>query len=209
MKDYSINFKVTHILTDPERQWTQFRNASAGKVRTAFRDLDVDWKKYNTKDYLFTHDTACCSVATENNGYWITPPCWELVNANGNAWTTPVLLASFKTFIGGDNFLEHCFAKGTRVLMSDGTYKPIDKVNPGEKVINGSGKPDTVMNVQIRSSSDLYEISGEAIESGKMTVTGNHPFYVVDENNSCVWKQVKDLDDNLHFLLCVGKDGKI
>jgi hypothetical protein len=78
-----------------------------GRTRVAFRKLDVDWQKYNTKDYLFTHDTACCSVATEDNGYWIKPACFELINANGNAWTNPVLLGSFKTFIGGDNFLEH------------------------------------------------------------------------------------------------------
>ena len=212
MKDYGIDFRVSHILTDPERQWTQFRNASSGKIRTAFRELDVDWKKYNTKDYLFTHDTACCSVATENNGYWLTPPCWELVNANGNAWTTPVLLASFKTFIGGDNFLEHCFAKGTRVLMADGTYKSIDEVNPGEKVINRLGQVDTVKNVQIRNSSDLYEIESNALLSKKMIVTGNHPFYVVEcnkngndvllpnESSTAQWIEAGKLEASRHML---------
>ena len=212
MKENRINFRVSHILTDPERQWTQFRNASSGKIRTAFRELDVDWKKYNTKDYLFTHDTACCSVATESNGYWITPPCWELVNANGNAWTTPVLLASFKTFIGGDNFLEHCFAKGTRVLMADGTYKPIDGVNPGEKVINRLGQVDTVKNVQIRHSSDLYEIESNGLLSKKMIVTGNHPFYVVDckkngndvllpnDESTAQWVEAGNLDASSNML---------
>ena len=100
-------FQISHILTDPRRQWQAIRKAAQGNVRTAFRALDVDWKKYTTDEYLFTHDTACCSVATEENGYWIKPACWELVNANGNAWTNTVLLGSYKTFVGGDNFLEH------------------------------------------------------------------------------------------------------
>ena len=107
MREHNLDFHVSGILPNPQEQWGRIKRASMGKNRVAFRKLDVDWKKYNTNDYLFTHDTACCSVETEKNGYWITPPCWELVNANGNAWTTPVLLASFKTFIGGDNFFEH------------------------------------------------------------------------------------------------------
>ena len=107
MKNHNIDFHVSGILVNPQEQWGRIKRDAMGKSRVAFRKLDVDWKKYNTKDYLFTHDTACCSVETEENGYWIKPPCWELVNANGNAWTTPVLLASFKTFIGGDNYLEH------------------------------------------------------------------------------------------------------
>ena len=107
MKNHNIDFHVSGILVNPQEQWGRIKKDAMGKSRVAFRKLDVDWKKYNTKDYLFTHDTACCSVETEENGYWITPPCWELVNANGNAWTTPVLLASFKTFIGGENYLEH------------------------------------------------------------------------------------------------------
>jgi len=96
---------MNHILTNPKEQWGRIKREAMGKTRVAFRKLDVDWQKYNTKDYLFTHDTACCSVATEENGYWLKPACFELVNANGNAWTNPVLLGSFKTFIGGDNFI--------------------------------------------------------------------------------------------------------
>ena len=103
----NIKFNVSNILTDPQTQWSEIKRRAMGNRRVAFRAIDVNWKKYNTKDYLFTHDTACCSVETEKNGYWITPPCWELVNENGNAWTTPVLLASFKTFVGGENFRDH------------------------------------------------------------------------------------------------------
>ena len=103
--EQKINLNINKVLNNPEQYWNNFKKKVQGKSRVAFRQLDVDWKKYNINDYLFTHDTACCSVATEDNGYWIKPACFELVNANGNAWTNPVLLGSYKTFIGGDNFL--------------------------------------------------------------------------------------------------------
>ena len=212
MKNHNIDFHVSGILVNPQEQWGRIRRDAMGKSRVAFRKLDVDWKKYNTKDYLFTHDTACCSVETEENGYWITPPCWELVNANGNAWTTPVLLASFKTFIGGENYLEHCFVKGTRILMSDGIYRNIEDIKEGDKVINRLGQVDTVKNVQIRKSNDLYEIQSRSIMSRKMLVTGNHPFYVVNckKNRNCVftttkssegqWIEARNLDGNKYSL---------
>lgn len=37
-----------------------------------------------------------------------------------------------------------CFAAGTRVLMSDGTYKNIESIEIGDRVINKNGKPVTV-----------------------------------------------------------------
>ena len=191
MKNHNIDFHVSGILVNPQEQWGSIKRDAMGKSRVAFRKLDVDWKKYNTKDYLFTHDTACCSVETEENGYWITPPCWELVNANGNAWTTPVLLASFKTFIGGENY---CFPEGTRVLMSDGTYKPIEEIKEGDRVINAKGEIDTVVHTFCHSyTGKMTTLQSPDILSKKLVCTSNHPFYVYqDRGTSAVsGKQIK------------------
>jgi inosine-5'-monophosphate dehydrogenase len=38
-----------------------------------------------------------------------------------------------------------CFSAGTRVLMADGTYRDIDKVVAGDRVITGDGQPTTVV----------------------------------------------------------------
>ena len=100
-----MDFKIEQILKSPKEQWRKI--ASKGSSRTAFRDLKIDWDIYNTKDYLFTHDTIVASVATEEDGFTIKPACTNLVNANGNAWTNEVLLHCYKTFIGGENYLEH------------------------------------------------------------------------------------------------------
>lgn len=107
MKEFNANLNIKGILANPQKDWNKIKRAAQGNVRTAFRKLDVDWKKYTTDNYLFTHDTIVCSVETEPNHYWIRKPCEELVNANGNAWSNEVLLGCFKTFVGGENFLEH------------------------------------------------------------------------------------------------------
>ena len=164
MKNHNIDFHVSGILVNPQEQWGRIKRDAMGKSRVAFRKLDVDGKKYNTKDYLFTHDTACCSVETEENGYWITPPCWELVNANGNAWTTPVLLASFKTFIGGDNYLEHmqipALSKG-KIL--DAIARPV--VHHSDKYGDANIYVVDVLVATERKHESLIE----RIESGKLT----------------------------------------
>jgi len=102
-----ITANIQRILSNPAKEWKEFAALSRGGLRTAFRDIKVDWDIYNNKDYLFTHDSIVASVATESDGFTIKEPCWEIVNANGNAWTNEVLLHCYKTFIGGENYAEH------------------------------------------------------------------------------------------------------
>lgn len=103
----NITAHIYKILPDPHRQWREFVVSSRGGLRTAYRDIKVNWDIYNSKNYLFTHDSIVASVATEADGYTIKPATEELVNANGNAWTNEVLLNCYKTFIGGENYYEH------------------------------------------------------------------------------------------------------
>ena len=103
----NITAQIHKILSNPYRQWKDFVVSSRGGLRTAFRDIQVNWNVYNSKDYLFTHESIVASVATDPDGYTIKPPTEEHVNANGNAWTNEVLLNCYKTFIGGENYYEH------------------------------------------------------------------------------------------------------
>lgn len=102
-----IDTNIQKILSHPEKEWKAFVSSNRGGLRTAYRDIDVDWDVYNTKDYLFTHDSIVASVAVEEDGYTIKPATEDIVNANGNAWTNDVLLNCYKTFIGGENYVEH------------------------------------------------------------------------------------------------------
>ena len=101
----TLDMPVATILANPKRDWGKVANVR-GRVRTA-RQIDVNWDEFNQDNYLFSHCSIVASVATEANGYHILPACTPLVNNNGNAWTNEVLLATFRTFCGAENYLEH------------------------------------------------------------------------------------------------------
>lgn len=104
-RSISLDMPVATILMNPRQEWNKIASG-CGRMRVA-RELEVDWKQFTSDQYLFSHVTIVASVATEDNGYLIKPACNDLVNNNGNAWTNEVLLATFRTFVGGENYLEH------------------------------------------------------------------------------------------------------
>lgn len=104
-RSVSLDMPLATVLMNPRLEWGRLASGS-GRIRVA-RDLNVDWKKFAQDEYLFSHCTIVASVATEDDGYSIVPACSDLVNNNGNAWTNEVLLSTFRTFVGGENYLEH------------------------------------------------------------------------------------------------------
>ena len=71
-------------------------------------NLSVEEDESYVANRMAVHNcTIVASVSNEDNGYYIDPVCSPLVNNNGNAWTNPVLLATFRSFVGGENYLEH------------------------------------------------------------------------------------------------------
>lgn len=123
-----LNLPVAQVLSvSPRSEWN--RLAYGGLRIASTRKLNVDWSKYTEDDYLFTHASIVCSVNTAPNGYWVDPPCDELVNDNGNAWTTPVLKATFRTFIGAENYLEHVQdPKKSKGKILDAVLRPVTYV---------------------------------------------------------------------------------
>jgi hypothetical protein len=70
--------------------------------------------KYSPDKYLLSHATIIASVDVEladlknpKSDYLILPEFSQFVNNNGDAWTKGVLKNAYKTFIGGENYLEH------------------------------------------------------------------------------------------------------
>jgi IMP dehydrogenase/GMP reductase len=69
-----------------------------------------------------------------------------------------------------------CLASGTRVLMSNMTYKNIEDINIGDRVINMNGKPTTVLSVKDSGYREVGKI--DHVASIKSTfVTPDHQFY--------------------------------
>lgn len=80
-----------------------------------------------------------------------------------------------------------CFTGKMRVLMSDGTYKPIENVQFGDLVITHKGNIKPVKNVQIHEDKTNNEILLLDI-TGNQTIiesTKEHPFYVLKPQDRC------------------------
>lgn len=124
-RTFTLDLPVANLLWRPRQEWGRIRRASRIRVASD-RKLEVEWGDFQEEDYLFSHATIVCSVVLAPNGYHIEPPCDELVNSNGNAWSNEVLLACFKSFVGKNNFYEHCqveeLSKG-RIL--DAVLRPV------------------------------------------------------------------------------------
>ena len=85
-------------------------------------------KEYSPSQYLLSHATIIASVDTEEvpnvelgkvaskdggvidrvyNDYYITPETSRYSNSNNDSWERELLLGSYKTFVGAQNYLEH------------------------------------------------------------------------------------------------------
>lgn len=159
----TLNLPIANILSNPSRDW---RAVTMGNKRVASeRSINIDWSKLNPNDYLFTHCSIVTSVNTTDNGYHIESPTDELVNNNGNAWSTPVLLACFKSFVGAYNFYEHqqipALSKG-KIL--DAVLRPVLYTS------SKNGKSATVLycDILVCTSKSHVELISDIV-SGKLT----------------------------------------
>ena len=70
--------------------------------------------KYSPEKWLLSHVSIMAAVETElanpkdpNSDWLIHPAFSQFVNNNGDAWSKKMLAASYKTFIGANNYQEH------------------------------------------------------------------------------------------------------
>ena len=125
------NAVVTHPLAS-QAGWERVRRSGGTRVASASLDLvaqasEILGGRLDPDRHLLSHATIVCSVDTDPTpnvrlgkvdeagqtvnrrwgSYLITPDHSKYVNNNGDAWTRPVLMKSYRTFIGSHNFLEH------------------------------------------------------------------------------------------------------
>ena len=104
--------------------WSAIR--SAGVNFSQREAAKVVLQEFDPKNFLLTHCTIIASVDTEESkeplgkhsvdgfevdrkykDYLITPDTTKYVNNNFDAWEKKLLLACFRTFVGGENYVEH------------------------------------------------------------------------------------------------------
>ena len=105
---------------------------NSSNIKTA-ANKNIEYKKiiadFSPEKYLLTHCTIVASVDVENapkpvhfvsektkdqykdlvgkSDYYITPETSKYMNANGDSWSRDLLLKTYKTFIGAENYVEH------------------------------------------------------------------------------------------------------
>lgn len=109
--------------------WDRVLSSSGQVLGTAFANREaskIALTQYNPKDYMLSHCTIVASVDTENGpgqlgqhyegrsiidrkyaDYYITPETSKFVNNNQDSWERKLLLSSFRSFVGGENYVEH------------------------------------------------------------------------------------------------------
>lgn len=110
-----------------------------------------------------------------------------------------------------------CFVEGTPVLMADGTFKKIEEIKTGERVVsfkNGKLDNKTVLATGKQNKDNIYHIK---CKYGEIKCTGEHPFYLLPVNRTGrylgikkgKWIKAKDIkkDDRLLFSLKGSKNG--
>jgi hypothetical protein len=198
---------IVHANWGPSN-WQQFMNLhrqemvpgfarTASSSNLAMRASEILQDDFSADKYLLTHATIVASVDVstfpgikvgniQENGrtihrkwaeYRIEPQCDPFINNNHDAWSRPVLLKSYPTFVGGHNF---CFVPGTKVMMADGTYRPIEEISIGDEVITHKGRVRRVTHVFEREyEGEIRSIKFDRFKD-PILVTGNHPFRSID-----------------------------
>lgn len=72
-----------------------------------------------------------------------------------------------------------CHAKGELILMADGTSKPVELINGGDRVMGGDGTPRTVLTPRWGEDT-MYEL--DIRNRGKLTVNGEHKLILFNPN---------------------------
>ena len=83
-----------------------------------------------------------------------------------------------------------CFVAGSRVLMADGKYKPIEQIRTGDVVYTHTGDLGEVTQTMSRSADHFCSIRVDGVYS-PIVCTDDHPFLVQGETEKKVTKKGK------------------
>ena len=107
--------------------WDAIRTKSGNQPNFGRRDAaKIVLQEYQPSDYMLTHCTIIASVDTEKSDapigkqmvdgfqidrkyadWLVKPDTTKYINNNQDCWERKLLLASFRTFVGGENYVEH------------------------------------------------------------------------------------------------------
>ncbi|MHA1665988.1 MAG: Hint domain-containing homing endonuclease [Candidatus Thorarchaeota archaeon] len=95
-----------------------------------------------------------------------------------------------------------CHAKGTKIIMYDGSLKAVEDVRPGDKLLGPDSKPRTVLSLA-RGFDDLYEIN--PLKGEKFIVNKDHMLSLVRTNEGGRWSKFAGDIENISVEDYLGK----
>ena len=202
---------VVQVQISPD-QWTNKVYKEACKdgqcqMRTAKSII----AKFSPDKYLLSHCTIIASVDVElanpkdvKSDFLILPEFSPYVNNNGDAWTKGVLKNAYKSFVGGENYLEH-------VQIPELSKGKIIDAAPREIVIgkDKSGKELTTHYIDILVATDrkhddlIRKIESKELNSMSMgclikfSICSKCGRRAVDETEAC--EHVRFQKNNMFF----------
>jgi len=118
----------------------------------------------------------------------------DAVHEISNAVNVPVIAGNVATYQGAKELAQAgadgikigvgpgCFAAGTRVLMANGSYKNIEDVEKGDRVINKNGEPVSVKAAQKTGEREVIEVNTNKWHKSTY-VTPDHQYWTGDLNS--------------------------
>ena len=96
-----------------------------------------------------------------------------------------------------------CFTAGHKITLKDGVVKNIEDIQKDDLVLTHKNRYRRVVTPMKKVANHIYYIKMIG-EDKILEVTEEHPFYVLNKNNSIIepeWVDTKDLNKNIHWLL--------
>lgn len=104
-----------------------------------------------------------------------------------------------------------CFSADTKVTMADYTYKNINQIHIGDKVINITGKPVTVTNVMNQGVKNTvkFTVYNDSFKL-ETIVTPDHKYWVYNSNtNNYEWCELRFLKNGMYITCLESISGEV
>ena len=92
-----------------------------------------------------------------------------------------------------------CLAEGTLILMKDGTKKPIEKLELGDKVLSFDYSKQMNIESNIIKVSEITKKGIYNVNDGLLQVTGSHPLLARKPDGKIVWTAVTPIQSNMVY----------
>lgn len=159
--------KIIYKLSTDKKNYGPGDNVTVDILAT-----DINGNPLTSNLALWAVDKSIFALSDKNYGDVFENFWDERNNSTSDANSLEGIDINNSTEMGG------CFLSGTKVLMSDGSYKSIETVKTGDKILTKlNDKSNNLIKTKV-TATHKAQISGYLIINGKLKVTSNHILFI-------------------------------